>query len=264
MSEATWERQRRSFEQTAEAYDRYRPSYPDEIFEDIKTYADLAPDDRVLEIGAGTGRATLPFARWGNPILAIEPAAAMADVARRNLASFDNVEVRTAALEDPGIDPHSFGLVTCAQAYHWLDEATRIERIADALYAYGTAAVIANVQVTPDDNLPFFERVQEVYRAVSPELAHKGSFRKPDDLPGHRFESSPLFTDLQQRSSAWHWTLPTDRYVGLMRTHSNHAALAPDVRERLVTRIGALIDSEFDGRVTEHYVALVDLARRCA
>jgi SAM-dependent methyltransferase len=258
----TRERRRRSFELTAEAYDRFRPGYPDALFDDIRAYADLAPDDAILEIGCGTGRATLPVAAWGNPMIAIEPAPAMADVARRNLGSHPNVDVRTARLEDESFDRGSFGLVTCAQTYHWLDRETRIRRIADALYHFGTAAIIANVQVTPEDTLPFFVRVQDVYTAVAPDIAHQGEFRKPDDLPGHPFDSSELFVDLEQRCHAWHWTLPTEQYIGLMQTHSPHAALPSDVRERLMAGIADLIDREFGGRVTEHHVAMVSLARK--
>ncbi len=256
-----YERQRRSFENIAEAYDRYRPTYPDALFDDIRSYADLAPDDRILEIGCGTGRATVPLAAWGNPLLAIEPAPAMADIARANVRSFTNAEVRTARLED-GIESGSFGLVASAQAWHWLDPVTRVERVADALYAHGTAAVIGNIQVTPEDNLPFWERVQDVYRKHTPGMEHKGAFRKPDEMPQHPLAGSDLFVDLEQRGHAWHWTLNTADYLGLCSTHSAKAALDPDTRKRLFDGIAELIEAEFDSHVTEHYVALAGLARR--
>ncbi len=258
----TWERQRRSFEDTAEAYDRYRPTYPAALFDDVRAYADLAPDDRMLEVGCGTGRATVRFAEWGNPLLAIEPAPAMADLTRRNVAPFDNVEVWTGRFEDAGIDDGTFGLVTCAQAWHWLDEGTRIRRFADALYAHGTAAIIGNVQVCPEGNLAFWERVQDVYRKHTPGMEHEGEFRKPDDLPEHPLRGSELFVDLERIGHTWHWTLPTQDYLQLCTTHSDKAALEPDVRDRLLTGIGELIDAEFDGHVTEHYVALAGLARK--
>lgn len=228
----------------------------------MRAYADLAPDDRILEVGCGTGRATVRFAEWGNPLLAFEPARAMADVARRNLASFDNVEVRTVRFEDSGVDDGSFGLATCAQAWHWLDEDTRVQRFADALYAHGTAAIIANIQVCPPDNLAFWERVQDVYREHTPGIDHQGEFRRPDDLPEHPLAGSPLFADLQQIGHPWHWTLPTDDYLQLCATHSNKAALDPGTRERLLNGIGELIEAEFEGHVTEHYVALAGVARK--
>lgn len=261
MSEL-WERQRRSFDRTAAAYERYRPSYPAALFDDIKAYADLAPDDAVLEIGAGTGRATEPIAAWGNPLTAIEPSPAMADVARANLKRYANVEVVTSRFEEAPITPRSFGLVTCAQAWHWLEETTRVERIADVLYHFGTAAIIANVQVTPEETLPFFVRVQDVYREHAPQLAHVGDFRKPDDLPGHPLEGATQFSDLEQRTHPWDWTLSSADYVSLLSTHSGHAALEPQPAERLLAGVAELVEAEFGGSVTEHHVAMVALAHR--
>jgi SAM-dependent methyltransferase len=216
----------------------------------------------VLEIGAGTGRATTFIAAWGNPLTAIEPSPAMADVARANLKRYANVRVVTASLEASDIAPRSFGLVTCAQAWHWLDEDTRVERIADALYHFGTAAIIANVQVTPEETLPFFVRVQDVYREHAPHLAHAGEFRRHDDLPGHPLEGAPQFSDLEVRAHPWDWTLPTADYVALLSTHSGHAALEREQAGRLLTGVADLVDDEFGGSVTEHYVAMVALAHR--
>jgi hypothetical protein len=184
----------------------------------------------------------------------------MADRARTNLAGYTNVDVRTARFEDAV--PDSFGLVTCAQVWHWLDADTRVERVANLLHEGGTAAIIANVQVTPEHNLPFWERVQNVYLEHTPDMAHKGDFRTPDNLPEHPLEGSELFTDLEQATRAWHWTLDTADYIGLCATHSNKAALDDETRERLLNGIGELIDAEFDGHVTEYHVAMAGLARR--
>lgn len=258
------ERQRRTFERTAEDYDRHRPTYPDVLFTDVFTYAGLTPHDRILEIGCGTGRATLPLARAGNRLLGIEPATAMADTVRAKLADHPNVEIRTSSFEEADIEPRGFGLVACAQTYHWLDPATRVDRIADTLRPGGAAAIFGNMPVWPSNTACFHERVQDVYRRIAPELAHSGPFRSPDELPPHPFEGSDRFTDLQQHSHPWSWTLSATEYAGLLRTHSPHAALDPEAREQLLTGISDLVNTEFGGHVTEHYVALLALARtRC-
>ena len=70
------------------------------------------------------------------------------------------------------------------------------------------------------------------------------------------------FEDLEQVTSAWHWTLETDDYLALCATHSNKAALEPRTREALLDGLRELIDGEFDGAVTEHYVAVAGLGRR--
>ena len=261
--DATWERRRTSFERTAEAYDRYRPRYPDALFAALREYADLAPeDDRILEIGCGPGIATTELARWPNRVLALEPAAAMADVARSNLADFPNVVVLTTSFEDSALEPNTFGLIVCAQSFHWLDHGTRYARIADALYAHGTIGLISNTQVVPSD-YDFWHRVQEVYLERAPTIAHKGDFRSDvDDEWLEEIRSTGLFEDVEAQRFPWEWTLGRDDYMGKLGTHSNHAALPAEERASLYEGIATLIDAEYAGEVTEHYVAELNLGRK--
>src|SRR4051812_50129486 len=62
--------------------------------------AGLAAGDRVIEIGCGTGQATVPLARRGLAVTAVELGAGLASVARRRLAGFAAAEVVTCAFED--------------------------------------------------------------------------------------------------------------------------------------------------------------------
>jgi SAM-dependent methyltransferase len=178
---------------------------------------------------------------------------------RTRSKGLDNVEVTANRFEEiEGI----FGLVACAQVYHWLDRDTRVQRFHDLLRPGGSAAIIANVQVAPDYNLPFWARVNDVYRQITPGMEHKGDFRTPDDLPPHPFEDSGLFERRVVSTHFWEWTLSTDDYAGLLTTHSDKAALDPQTRNRLIDAISALVDAEFQGHVTECYVAVAYLARR--
>src|SRR3954465_3801917 len=53
-------RRRASFDEHAALYDSVRPSYPDEVFDDVAELAELAADARIVEIGCGTGQGTGP------------------------------------------------------------------------------------------------------------------------------------------------------------------------------------------------------------
>jgi ubiquinone/menaquinone biosynthesis C-methylase UbiE len=59
------ERLRKTFGSVAEQYDRARPEYPQEIYDDLAELAALEPGSRVLEIGPGSGKATAELARRG-------------------------------------------------------------------------------------------------------------------------------------------------------------------------------------------------------
>ena len=81
-------RLRTTFEEVPELYDRARPHYPAELFGDLVSFGRLGPGSRVLEIGCGTGQATLPLAERGFEVVCVELGAGLAEVARRKLAGF--------------------------------------------------------------------------------------------------------------------------------------------------------------------------------
>src|SRR5437762_2398315 len=64
-SEEAREPLRRTFDSTAERYDAARPAYPEELFDDLVDLTGLQPGARLLEVGCGTGKATLPLLRRG-------------------------------------------------------------------------------------------------------------------------------------------------------------------------------------------------------
>ena len=65
MQDMSAPERRTTFDQVPELYDRARPGYPPELFDDLELVAGLTPDSSVLEIGAGTGQATRSFADRG-------------------------------------------------------------------------------------------------------------------------------------------------------------------------------------------------------
>jgi len=52
------------FNQMADYYDKFRPSYPQEIIDAIVKKAGLNVESSILEIGAGSGKATAQFADY--------------------------------------------------------------------------------------------------------------------------------------------------------------------------------------------------------
>ncbi len=112
-----------SFARGASDYDRLRPEFPARLFDDLYTRAGGRMAGRILEIGAGTGRATLPLARRGAGITVIEPSADMLRVLGGHLqaeALADHVTLRQATFED--VDPAAgYDVVVAAKSFHWTD-----------------------------------------------------------------------------------------------------------------------------------------------
>src|SRR5213078_2798128 len=72
---------------------------PPQLFDDLVALAELEPGARLVEIGCGTGQATLPRAERGFEIVGVELGAGLAEVARRKLAPFPRVTVVVSSFE---------------------------------------------------------------------------------------------------------------------------------------------------------------------
>jgi SAM-dependent methyltransferase len=251
---------RGTFDEDPELYDRARPGYPEAVFEDLAALARLRPGSRVLELGCGTGQATLPLATRGFEVVAIELGPGLAEFARRNLAAFPAVEVVNAAFEQWPLPPVAFDAVVAATSFHWLDPEVRLHKVADALRPGGGVAIISTHHVAGGDD-PFFAEVQRCYETWMPGTP-KG-LRLPDagDVPHHagdEFEASGRFTKPAFRRYEREFTYTTREYRDLLSTYSGHRALAADAREGLLGCIGELVDTRFGGRIAKRY--LIELA----
>ena len=119
-----------SFGSAAEAYDRYRLGYPDQLVDEAFRYAGR-PVDSALEVGAGTGKATAVFAGRGIEVTALEPDLEMARVLARTTRGLP-VQVVVSTFEAFPVD-RGFDLLYAAASWHWADPATRWSRAVELL-----------------------------------------------------------------------------------------------------------------------------------
>ena len=63
---------RKTFDKIPESFDKYRPRYCDELFQELINRCELNANTKVLEIGPGTGQATEPIVKTGCDYTAIE------------------------------------------------------------------------------------------------------------------------------------------------------------------------------------------------
>src|SRR5689334_10912098 len=152
--------QRFTFDQVADVYKASRPGYPDALIDDVITYATLGHDDRILEVGCGTGLATAGFAKKGYAILATDPGADMLRGARDDLREFGNVDYLQTTFEALPQSMGGFRLIVAAQSFHWILPEVRFVKAAKVLLPGGTLAVFGHVPV----RLP--ERLRERFRGI--------------------------------------------------------------------------------------------------
>src|ERR671931_916695 len=180
-------RLRATFEEVPELYDRARPLYPPELFDDLVASAGLAAGSRVLEIGCGTGQATLPLAERGLEVVCVELGAGLAAVARRKLAGFPRVEVVHTVFQAWEAEDESFDAVVAFTAFHWVDPEVKYAKPARLLRPGGTLAVAETEHVRLEGGDAFWTEVQADYDAVVPSEENRPPPR-PEEIGDLRAE----------------------------------------------------------------------------
>jgi SAM-dependent methyltransferase len=255
-----------TFESIAESYHEARPEYPDELFDELVAAAGLSAGARLLEVGCGTGKATIPLAERGFEITALELGPELAATARRNLAGYDRVKVVQQAFEawqQP--EGQRFDLVYSATAWHWIDPVVRYERAWQALRPGGHLAIWAAEHVVPpEDGDPFFRQIQDVYDEIGEGVPPGTAFPVPGKLPTHvaAIEGSGLFAVMLTSEFIWSRRYTTEEYIALLNTFSGHIAMAGWQRARLYGEIRRRLAARPDGTVLRHWGAALQVARR--
>ncbi|MDE3189584.1 MAG: class I SAM-dependent methyltransferase [Acidobacteriota bacterium] len=249
---------RATFDAVAERYHRARPDYPDELLDDLVETAGLLPGARVLEVGCGTGKATVPLAQRGLALTCVELGASLAAVAERNLAAFPAVEIVVADFEEWTPRRGGYDALLSFTAYHWIQRDLRYVKAAEMLRDGGTIAVAMIHHVLPPGADPFFLEAQADYAAV-------GRGGNPPGPPeaveafGEEMAASGFFELVAERRYQWDVEYTADEYVALIGTYSENIAMPERTRRELFDRLRARIG---EGCVRKTYLATLDLAVR--
>ncbi len=245
-------RRRARFDSVADLYDRVRPHYPPALFRDLAELAGVGRDTRLLEIGCGTGQATVPLAELGADVLAIDLGPRMAAKAAAKLAAFESARVLVADFDTWQPQVSHFDVIFSATAFHWLDAATRMDRTADLLLPGGKLATVATHHIAGGTE-SFFAEVQAYYRRYEPGWTPHELL--PADRIAHDDPASPRYGTPVFCRYEWTAGFDTADYLGLLRTFSTTLALSPPAAEGMLRGIGQLIDGRYGGRISKRYLA---------
>ncbi len=250
------------FNEDAATYDAIRPGYPPQLFEDILSYSQIPACGRILEVGCGTGQATLPFAQRGYALLCIDIGKEILEIASQKLKAFPQVAFWQGAFEDWPLEGDAFDLFISATAFHWVPREVGYPKAAAALKPNGTLAIFSNEHPKQGK---FFEEVQAVY------ARYRSDWHDPRDEPDisekiHELagymDSTHLFTPVTVRTYPWQRTYTTAEYLALLNTYSDNRAMEAGRRHGLLAGIADLIERRFGGQVTKEYLAVSYLAKK--
>jgi SAM-dependent methyltransferase len=251
------------FDQTVDDYDAVRPGYPSALIDDIVRLSALPANGCILEIGCGTGQATLPFAQRGYQMTCLEIGPALAARAAHNCRPYPNVRIRVIAFEDWPAPPWAFDLVMAATAFHWIPPEIGYPKAAQLLKNSGALAIFSNEHPTPYTD--FFADAQHVYQQAVPEWSDPNigpTIEARIAATAAAINATCLFEPVIVTTYPWFQAYTTQEYLRLLNTYSDHRNLAAEQRAQLFQGIADLIETKYGGTITKPYLAVLYLAKK--
>lgn len=111
---------------------------------------DIDSQSAALDVGAGSGRWTIPVARVAKGVTAVEPSRAMVSMLSENIAAaeLNNIQILQASWEDAIVEPHE--IVVCGHAIYFSpDFAT----FAHKIEKHATKRCYLAVRLPPHDGI---------------------------------------------------------------------------------------------------------------
>ena len=128
---------------TAPFYDRYRPPYPQRLFDDLCRRLPVSGKGRLLDLACGTGQIAIPLAPQFAEIVAVDQEEETVAFGQTKAASLDLPNIVWVVGSAETVDLlGSFELVTIGNAFHRLDREVVASRVFSWLRPGGGVAVV--------------------------------------------------------------------------------------------------------------------------
>lgn len=251
---------RLGFDRVPELYTEVRPTYPDELFEQLFSLLPNAP--HIVEVGPGTGQATEALLRNGASVQAIELGAQLAASLLRRLSDFDGLDVQIGDFETLPVTSPQADAIVAATCYHWISDAAKIDRPAEVLAPGGVLAIIDTNQVDDAADKGYFDVVNPIYakfgraRAAVPPTAEV-----LEPAMQSVMEADARCADVSVLKVRRDLTYSTANYEKLLRTYSGTQSLSTDDREAMLAALIAVANEQFGGEVTRPIVFTLTTCR---
>jgi ubiquinone/menaquinone biosynthesis C-methylase UbiE len=148
------------FSDRVDNYIKYRPGYPSEIIDYLKSESILKNDSIIADIGSGTGISAELFLKNGNTVYCIEPNKEMREAAEKLLKDYPNFISVNGTAENAPVPGKYFDLIVCAQSFHWFDIEKVKNKFKHLLVESGSVCLIWNERKI--NSTPFLSAYEEL------------------------------------------------------------------------------------------------------
>jgi SAM-dependent methyltransferase len=220
-----------SFDDAAAAYERGRPPYPARALDWLLP----AGAQRVLDLGAGTGKLTRELVARGLDVVAVEPLEGMrAELSR----ALPGTPVRAGSAEEIPLPDGAVDAVLAAQAWHWVTPERAAPEVARVLRPGGRLGLVWNER---DETVPWVAELSRIVEEQGRRLEAE-AMREGNNSTGPRV--GPPFGPLEQHQVRWVHETTVPEVVDMIASRSYVILLPPDQREALLASVRRLLETD--------------------
>ena len=168
------------FTSRVETYAKYRPGYPAEVIELLRSDCGLTPTSIVADVGSGTGIFSELLLKNGNTVIGVEPNEAMRGAAESLLREYLNFQSVNGSAEATTLPNASVDLITAGQAFHWFDARAARDEFVRILKPGGFVALIWNDRRL--DSTAFLRNYETLLREYGTDYAKVQEFDSRDQI----------------------------------------------------------------------------------
>jgi SAM-dependent methyltransferase len=218
----------------AAAYERARPSYPDEAVAWLVDALRITDGATAADVAAGTGKFTRLLVPSGATVLGVEPVAGMREFLAATTPGALAVAGTAEALP---FAESSIDGITVAQAFHWFDAPTALREFHRVLKPGGRVGLIWNAR---DRSASWVDAVW----TITDRVERNAPWRHHDDWRDTAFVDQPWFTGFTEQTFRHEQVLTRDDAVDRMRSMSHVAVLAPEEQAAVLDDIRDVLASD--------------------
>ncbi len=254
------------FDGAVSLYDRMRPGYVDELYKAIFDYVHIDENSSAVEVGSGSGQATLPVLKTGCAVTAVEYGENFSELLRDKFKDYPKFKVITGKFEDVGLADESCDLVFSATAFHWVPEEIGYPKVYSILKKGGAFARFANRPRNSRNDPELAREIDAIYdehynKYYGVRSGTKEWFTEEKAKEISMIPSKYGFTDIRYHLFHRERVFTAEEYIQLLGTYSDHIAIEESIRKVFFTKIEDAINRH-GGKITISDTLDLELARK--
>ena len=207
------------FTNQADAYQRSRPAYPEELLDLLIADGHLRHGDPVADFGAGTGIMTRMLIKRGFVVSAIEPTDSM-----RSRAGVPESHWVAGTFEQSLLETASQRWAIAAQAFHWADPSRALPEIRRVLQPGCLFTVLWNNRAKAENDIVSW--TEAAIRRHVPDFDEAYCNRPWKET----LESTGDFTFVIRRTVSHAIPMSRERFLQLWKSHNRLTTIAGPIR----------------------------------